>query len=220
VTVIPNACDIDLFDVPEQDGRHIRDRLGISPDAALVVYTGAFGLVNGVGYLVELAAHEAAQHITFLLVGSGSEQGRIFELAQTRHVLGRNLHIWAPMPKDEMPGVFAAATLTTSLVIPHQSLWDNSANKFFESLAAGRPIAINYGGWQAELLEKSGAGIVLPPDDPEAAAPLLARHITDRVWLENARRAARQMAREQFDRDDLASQLEAVLRNAAVMGRK
>jgi hypothetical protein len=42
---------------------------------------------------------------------------------------------------------------------------DNSANKFFDSLAAGRSIAINYGGWQAELLSSTRAGVVLDPVD-------------------------------------------------------
>ena len=33
----------------------------------------------------------------------------------------------------------------------------NSANKFFDALAAGRPIAINYGGWHRHLLDESTA---------------------------------------------------------------
>jgi glycosyltransferase involved in cell wall biosynthesis len=37
-------------------------------------------------------------------------------------------------------------------------LEDNSANKFFDFLAAGLPILINYEGWQKESLENSKAG--------------------------------------------------------------
>ena len=35
---------------------------------------------------------------------------------------------------------------------------DNSANKFFDYLAVGVPILINYGGWQKEVLELDKAG--------------------------------------------------------------
>ena len=34
----------------------------------------------------------------------------------------------------------------------------NSANKFFDSLAAGKPIFINHSGWMKELIEKYGCG--------------------------------------------------------------
>ena len=30
-------------------------------------------------------------------------------------------------------------------------------------------MAINYGGWQADLFKDTGAGIVLPPDEPDEA---------------------------------------------------
>ena len=38
----------------------------------------------------------------------------------------------------------------------------NSANKFFDTLAAGKPVLINHKGWQAELIEAENIGYVLP----------------------------------------------------------
>ena len=93
-------------------------------------------------------------------------------------------------------------------------LWANSANKFFHALAAGRPIAINYGGWQAELIEETGAGLVLSDQDIEAAADQLTCGLHDSAWLTNAVAAAARLGRTRFDRDRLASELERVLINA------
>src|SRR5690606_15306725 len=45
-------------------------------------------------------------------------------------------------------------------VIPIPELWANSANKFFDCLAAGRPIVINHRGWQADVIEKENIGFV------------------------------------------------------------
>jgi len=90
-------------------------------------------------------------------------------------------------------------------------VWNNSANKFFDSLAAGRPIAINYEGWQAELLRSSGAGIVLDPIDVKRAAVMLKEKLDDETWLQESRRAARLLAEEQFDREKLARKLCNVL---------
>ena len=50
----------------------------------------------------------------------------------------------------------------SSFVIPIKELWANSANKFFDTLAAGRPILINHKGWQKEVIIKENIGYVLP----------------------------------------------------------
>src|SRR5690606_3480497 len=94
----------------------------------------------------------------------------------------------------------------------------NSANKFFDGLASGTPMAINYGGWQAELLRETGAGVVLPPASPAEAAGILLERLADGTWLREAGRRARRLAEERFDRDELASRLERVLVEA-VNGR-
>ena len=110
--------------------------------------------------------------------------------------------------------MYSAATIATSLVIDLPALWANSANKFFDALAAGRPVAINYNGWQADLLKETNAGIVMPPADANKAAQQLLELINDPQRLGHAKDAARRLALESFDRDKLATELEAVLMEA------
>jgi glycosyltransferase involved in cell wall biosynthesis len=214
VTVIPNCCDIDLFDVPESHGERFRAQLGLTPGQPLIVYTGTFGFVNGLGYLVDAAAamRTIDPDICFLLVGDGKKRDDVIARAKEVGVLDKNLWVWDPVPKNEVPAILAAATVTTSTVIPLEALYNNSANKFFDSLAAGKPIAINYGGWQADLLKETGAGVVLPPDDPSEGARQLAAFVQNSARLQAARTAARHLARTRFARDEMARQLEAVLR--------
>jgi glycosyltransferase involved in cell wall biosynthesis len=216
VTVIPNSCDLDLFDVPAARGDSIRARLGLTPEQPLIVYTGTCGRINGVGYAVDMATTLAdiAPDVIILLVGDGVEKEALRQRAAAAGTLDRNLFIWDAIPKKDVPDLLAAATVATSFVIPVEALWDNSANKFFDGLAAGKPVAINYGGWQADLLAESGAGIALPPDDPAQGARLLADFVRDPARLKAANEAARHLARTRFDRDDMARQLEAILRSA------
>ena len=77
-------------------------------------------------------------------------------------MLDETLLVRPPMPKREIPALLAAATVATSLFRPIPEMESNSANKFFDALAAGRPVAINYGGWHRQLLHERGAGIALP----------------------------------------------------------
>jgi glycosyltransferase involved in cell wall biosynthesis len=221
VTVIPNSSDVELFDVPPEREDVIRERLGLSPDQPLIVYTGTFGLINGVSYLVELAAamREIAPEARFLLVGKGAEVPKVTQRARELGVLNHNLWIWGPVPKAEMPDVLAAATVATSVFVPLKPMWNNSANKFFDALAANKPIAINYGGWQADLLQETGAGIVLPPEDVGRSALLLADFVRDTDRLQKVSAAARDLAYTRFSRDILASELEAVLQGAVKQGR-
>ena len=219
VTIIPNFSDLALFSQANQNGTSIRTRLDLKPNQPLIVYAGSFGLLNDVDYLVDVA-HEMGNWLPdarFLVVGNGANKEKIVQRASELGLLQRNLWIWDMIPKYQMPDLLASATVATSLFVPLEPMWKNSANKFFDALAAGKPIAINYGGWQAELIEETGAGIVMPPGDPKTGARVLAEFLDDPARLERASKAARQLA-ERFSRDVAASRFVSVLEQV-VSGR-
>ncbi|NDJ76809.1 MAG: glycosyltransferase family 4 protein, partial [Chloroflexi bacterium] len=206
VTVIPNASDNDLFDVPPEVGQAFRAEHPNLGDGPLVVYTGTFGRVNHLEYLVKLAQHvrQIDPQIRFLLVGTGSEKPKIRALAKELGVLDDNLWIMDAVPRQEMPAILSAASLATSTVIQNPVLFHNSANKFFDALASGTPIAINHEGWQADLLREENAGLVLAGDDFEGATSTLVDAVHDPVGLDAMGKAAQRLARERFDRNKLA----------------
>lgn len=216
VTVIPNACDNELFDVPRELGLGFRRRHAYLMNRLIVLYAGAFGKVNGLDYLIRLAHQTRGidETIAFLLVGAGRDRPKLESLGRELGILNENLWIFDGVPKHSIPEILSAADIAISTVIPNRVLWHNSANKFFDALAAGRPVAINHGGWQADLLTETGAGIVLPPDDIEKAAEMLVGFLHSESRLKQARKAARVLAREQFDRNLLVREIESVLENA------
>ena len=222
-TVIPNAADLDLFRVAPGAAEAFRAAHDWLGDRPLLVYTGALGPVNGLGYLVRAAkrVRDLDPDVRFLIVGHGREWDATRDLAQEYGLLGESVHMWPKVPKEQLPTILAAATMSSSFVRPIRALWENSANKFFDALAAGRPIAVNYGGWQGDLLTATGAGLVLDPEDTDAAAAALAAHLRDEAWLAAARDAAHRLAVEQFSRDLLFARFEAVLtRSAAAAGNR
>lgn len=216
VHCIPNSADIDLFSVPDESGREFRRSRAWLGERPLVVYAGTLGRVNGVGYLVEMAKHALALNpeLRFLAVGEGVEQAEVEQNARDAGVLGRNFFMEPPVSKSSMPALLNAATVTTSLVIDNRALWDNSANKFFDSLAAGRPIFVNHGGWQADLLAETGAGFEVPGNDPEEAARLVSEFVKNPDEIKKSGLAALDLAKTRFDRNVLAQQLEGVLESA------
>jgi glycosyltransferase involved in cell wall biosynthesis len=212
ITVIPNGCDsVDAAD----DGMAAQLRedtwLGERP---LVVFTGTLGLVNGMSYLPRLAAAVRAidPDIRFVVVGDGREYGATVELAKALGVLDANLRFLGRQPRSVASAWNRAADVTLALFDGPEIVWrDAVQNKFFESLAAGTPVASNFRGFQSIVAEEAGAGIVLSRTDIGSAARSLVSLLRDSTALGRASEAARLLARTRFNRDDLARQLESVL---------
>ncbi|NPC84135.1 glycosyltransferase family 4 protein, partial [Pyxidicoccus fallax] len=184
ITIIPNLCDPERFHVPAAEGQAFRRKYPWLGDRPMVLYAGTLGLVNGVDYLVRVAADVLARdaEVRFVILGRGSEEPALHALAERLGVKDRNLFFLPPVPKAEVPAVLSAATIATSLFTDVPGMEDNSANKFFDALASSRPLALNYGGWQAELLEQERFGLRLPPKDISAAGAMLARRVRDSQW--------------------------------------
>jgi len=220
VAVIPNSSDNLEFSYnaeAEKKFRTDRTWLGNRP---LIVYTGTFGKVNGVDYMVNLAKAllELKSDVRILLVGSGSELASVKSQAKAEGVLDTNLFIEDPLPKKEIPALLSAATMASALFIDLPEMRPNSANKFFDALASGTPILLNYGGWMHDLVKSHDCGLTMWQKPIEVVAKELDQKINDSEWLEQAGKSAKALAEKEFDRDKLACQLMDVL-DLTVEGR-
>ena len=221
ITVIPNGCDLTLFSDVEA-GRALRARHDWLESRPLLVFAGTFGRANGMDYLVRLAEAilRLDPEIRIAAVGTGGEFERTRQLALDRQVLGKNLFLLGQLPKQEAAAWLAAADMTIALFTGPKIVWrDAVQNKFFDSLAAGKPVANNFRGWQSELAVAAGAGLILSSSDVEAAAGDLVRSLRDREGMVRSGRAARELGVGRFNRDVLAADLARVLEEAYAEGR-
>ncbi len=162
VTVIPNIAVIERFSHFDINYKLLARHIGFTP-AKVVLYAGTLGMVNGLKYLVDMAYHSLIRdpEIIFVIFGNGMEKEDLKKYAEIKKVINKNLFFFDPVPKSALPQLYFECTIAASFVIPVPELWANSANKFFDSLAAGRPILINHRGWQAEIIEKENIGFVM-----------------------------------------------------------
>lgn len=217
IAVIPNGSDNAFFHPVGDAGRIFRSSRQWLGENPLLVYAGTFGRINDVGYLVKIAVHlqHIAPNIRILLMGDGQEREQVSEQARVSGVLGKNLYVENYLPKTEMPAVLAAADMAASLFVDIPEMRANSANKFFDALASGTPVLLNYGGWQADLVQEADAGLVTWGMPMEQAAHQIAQALVDKAWLLQAAANARKLAEQKFDRDLLVARLERVLVAAA-----
>jgi glycosyltransferase involved in cell wall biosynthesis len=214
VVVITNGANVDDYDVCNDDILSTRSYYGISQDRILVSYCGTFGRVNKVEYIIRLAhSLRFDSRFVFLLVGDGAEFGAMENLVRELNLSGATLIIRREIPKRDIPKILAASDIAISTVAPIPGLEANSANKFFEGVAAGCFTLINYGGWQERVLTANRIGMRLSLDFQRAASQLveLAGTIGD---IRSRRLVAREYARRVFDWSVLAKQLEAILLQA------
>ena len=219
IATIPNSSDNAEFASADNTGAIFRNARPWLKDRPLLVYAGTFGKINGVLYLAQIAKHlrYLNPEICILLVGDGFEFELVQQYAEENNLLNNNLFIESSIPKKAVPVMFAAADIVCSLFVDLPEMRANSANKFFDALASGTPVFLNYGGWQHDLVLQYNCGLAMWGRPQEEVANEIASKLKDSVWLKKAGDAARRLAEERFDRDALYLQLEAVLL-AAVNG--
>ena len=181
----------------------------------LVIYTGAFGHVNDVNYLIKIAGaiKNINNKIKFIIAGEGVEQQNIYSTSKELGVLNSSVFIIDPLEKSKIPLLYSKASIVSSLFINLEELWNNSANKFFDGLAAGKPIMINYSGWQRSLLEKYNAGFYVPFDDYLKGAEILNKIVNNIDLSKNMGRAAKKLANKHFAIDAQYPKFEKTLKS-------
>ena len=203
IRVIENISEINRF----QKGYSkkvsvIKNKIGFKPRFT-ILYAGAFGRVNGLNYVVELAVKLLSLDptIVFILIGSGSEKDKLIKKAKDNKTLNKNIFIFDSVSKEDLSQIYYECDMGTSFVIPIKELWANSANKFFDTLAAGRPILINYNWWQKEVINQKNIGYVLPIELNEDEIKNFALYTRDEVLIENQRNNALDTAKENYHTD-------------------
>ncbi|QYK00271.1 glycosyltransferase family 4 protein [Shewanella psychrotolerans] len=217
VFLATNSCDTTLFDVDKSLGeRYKQEKLPFLKGRKLVVYTGTFGLINKVGYLVELASkmREIDNNICFVAIGDGMEKQAIIEKAKLAGVFEKNLFFLDPVPKTEIVSLLSAADLSMSLFGDVEQMWHNSANKLFDALASSTPIAINYGGWQKDFIEEYKCGLILDAKNHDNSALNLSNFLLNDTSYETAVTNCHYLAYNKFSRDIMADRVETALMEA------
>ena len=221
IDIVPNGCDIDLFDaaVPIKPHAHLPDR--ISPEDLTAIYAGAHGLANGLD--VVLAAAEVLKRggkaaIKILLVGDGGQKPALERSARDRNL--DNVIFLPPLPKRQVAGLLKGADIGMQILADVPAFYNGtSPNKFFDYLAAGLPVLINYPGWLAEYVAREEAGFVVPPGDPTALANALEEAFHGRPQLNAMAGRAAALGRREFDRKVLAERFCVAVETAFAKSR-
>ena len=211
VTIVPNMSNTDMF-YPHEVNSVIVESFGVDKTKFNVVYFGSLGRANGLLYIIEAAKQlkdMGDDTIHFLLMGSGATDS-IIEMEISKYGL-TNVRLLGEYEMGVVEEVVNCcdASIITFLNLP--VLQTNSPNKFFDSLAAGKPVIVNSSGWTKDIVENNNCGFYTNPEKPEQLAERLLEIRDDKqllkTWGENARR----LAMEVYNKDILSAKVAEVL---------
>lgn len=203
ITVITNLSMNYLIDEIEHEGRKFYE------DKMLCIHPGTMGYVNGLDFLLDLAKEYYDEDIIYLLIGEGNQKKRLIERIQRESI--KNVIIKDSIPKNEVLRKIKQSDVGIMLVENHEILQDNSANKFFDFLATGLPIVINYEGWQKEVLERNNAGRAFKYKDKKGFYSFLVELKNDKYLRDTMAKNAKKLAMNKYDSEILSKQFQDLL---------
>ncbi len=167
---LPNGVDPNLF-TPLAPDRKLAEALHIR-DQFVILYAGTMGYAHGLEVALQAADilrhEEMGQDILFLFVGDGSERPKLEEMAQS---LGLDNIRWVPFqPITEMARYYSLADINLSTLRRYKLSEGVRPSKVFPGLASAKPLLYVGEGEGATVVEESGGGVVIAPEDPALLA--------------------------------------------------
>ncbi|MFD9499343.1 glycosyltransferase [Streptomyces sp. NPDC060035] len=160
IRVVPNWTHVER---PSADRTVTRARLGWREGTQVLLHSGNMGLKQGLDVLIDLA--RLAPDIRVVLMGDGNQREALRERAGGL----ANIDFLPPAGADDFTDVLAAADVLA--VTQRASVLDMSVpSKLTSYFVSGRPVVASVAdeGGTADEVRRSGAGVLVAPEDPGA----------------------------------------------------
>ena len=202
VYLISNMADCEFFQ-PEVKNPALEDRFGVK-GKFVVSYIGALGFANGLDYLLECAnaSRKSELPVHFIICGDGAMQE---DLKTNSKRLGlQNISFIAFTNRDAVKEIL---NVTDAAFVCYKNvpiLETGSPNKFFDGLAAGKLIVINFGGWIRKEIESNKCGVFVDPQQPTDFIKKVQPFLSDSKLLLQYQSASRELAEKKYSRKKLS----------------
>ena len=180
VTVIPNAVNIENFNIGEEADLLLAEDLGLN-NKILLGFIGSFYAYEGLNILLQALPKMLAQNkdIRILLVGGGPQENKLKTLAIQLGIENKVVFT-GRVPHDQVQRYY---NLIDILVYPRlkMRLTDLvTPLKPLEAMAQGKLLMASDVGGHLELIQDKKTGVIFKSDNPDAlvteALDLLSRH--------------------------------------------
>ncbi|MEP7367449.1 MAG: glycosyltransferase [Acidobacteriota bacterium] len=194
VHCVYNGLDLDAFD-SAQSTVSPPERFGFAPGRRLVLTVGNLRPVKGVDTFIEAAAllHTRFPDAAFIAIGAPSEPDHHAHLEHRIIQLGLSDVVRLPGARTNIPHLLASADLYCQL-----SRSEGFSNALLEAMASRLPCVATSVGGNPLMIESGRTGLLVPPEDAQAAANAISSLLADDSVARGYGAAARAKVEESF----------------------
>jgi glycosyltransferase involved in cell wall biosynthesis len=212
VRVLPNG--VNAAEIRPLDRGESIARAGLDRERRYVVFTG--GLVARTAWDTFVAAFDLVARerpwATLLIVGDGPEAPALDALIADRGLEKRALRTGFVDDRKQLNDLLGAATVCLVAHRPrYMARVGASSIKLTEYLAAGRAVVATAIPGLREMIEESGAGIVVPPEDAPAMARAIGELLDDPARADELGAAGRRAVEERWSWEVIGRDIASVL---------
>jgi glycosyltransferase involved in cell wall biosynthesis len=198
VFLLTNMADTSYYS-PERKRPELEAQFGVA-GKFVISYIGAVGFANGLDFMIDCAraAKKAGLPVHFLLCGDGALLENL-KTATARHALN-NLDF---VPFQTREGVREIMNVTDATLVcyrPVPVLETGSPNKYFDGLAAGKLIVVNFSGWIRQEVEARRCGVYVSANNPESFVHTITPFLNNASALLTYQENSRALAEEKYNR--------------------
>jgi colanic acid biosynthesis glycosyl transferase WcaI len=213
---IPNWVDVHFIRPSPKENNAFRAEHQLT-QKFVALYSGNIALTQGLETVIEAASRLC--HIPDIAIVIVGEEQALQRLRQYCEVCGAdNVTLLPLQPREKLPEMLAAADV--GLVIQkHNVISFNLPSKIQLLLASGRALiaSVPDRGSAAKVVEHSGGGIIVPPEDPDALAAAIEHLYYQPDQVKQLGDKSRKYALDHFTLEQALDQYEALF--AAVQKR-
>lgn len=170
---LPNGADTDLF-------RPVARPVRTPGESFSVIYAGTHGLVHGMDALIDAAELLRHEPVRLLFVGDGVAKPALERKAREQGLT--NCEFRPSVPPLELVALLQTADACLATTRASAFAGETIPVKLFDYLAVGCPVVAAVRGDAARVVEASGGGLVVDPEDGSAIAAAI-RRLRDEAGL-------------------------------------
>ena len=138
VEVCPNCLEVIDKSVDKETKRQIREKYGIPLDKKVFVYGGNLGKPQGIPFLIEcLEKCKDIEDVFFLVVGNGTEYGKLEEYEKTSRQ--KNFKLMSRLPKEDYDTMVGACDVGL-IFLDHRFTIPNFPSRLLSYMQAKIPV--------------------------------------------------------------------------------
>ena len=202
IEVITNGVDLEVYQ-PGSGDADLRSEIGLSEGKFIILYIGAHGISHGLAKILDAAESlQEEKDIHFLFVGEGAAKAKLIHLSKHKQL--QNVTFLPGQPREKVAAFYHLADVCLVPLRDVPGLSTFIPSKMFEIMGCGRPIIAPLRGESADILTRSGAALVIPPENSEELVRAIKVLKTDPDKCQRMGQNGRAFVEKNYDRRILA----------------